>query len=173
MPVRRAARGSRLEGGSDPPVHLVACGVTGLSQYVHCGTDGSLHRFAKAACGPGEIVPALHPCSDVALSIAGISACRKECGDQRRPLDCELVDRPDTDARLAKLADGIRSIRVSSSKFAHQSHPPRHKVAERSLVQARGVHGQSVRLDRVSGQERRNAEGTGVALRGERAERTE
>ena len=141
VPVGGAARGSRLKRGADLPVGLAARGVAGLNERVHRCTCGGLHRVAEATRGQGETVTALGTCGDTPLRIAGIGACGQERGEHRGISDCELIDRPDADSRLAELADRLCRLRVGASKLVHESRPPRNKVSKRSLVQVGGVHG--------------------------------
>ena len=142
--IARASGGRRQQRRSDSSSRLISCAVTSALEDLcgrpSCGVDA----VAKPGGGGEEVFPALAPRRDVLLRIARVGAGRQKLGDQRRVIDRQLVDRPDSHGRLAELAGGRSCTRISGSEFADQRRPSRDEILERSVIQPGRVHGSSV-----------------------------
>jgi hypothetical protein len=136
----RPARGRRLERGSDPSARLVARRVTGALEHIPGGTGRSLDAIAKPARRSHEILSALCPGRRVLVCVPRIGSGGQELGDQRGIFDCELIDSPHSNGRLADLAGGESRIRIGASEFAHQGGSPCDEVLERAVIQVSGIH---------------------------------
>ena len=142
--IGRASGGPGQQRRSDSSGRLISCVVTSALEHVCGRPSGGVDAGAKPGGGGEEVFPALATRRDVLLRIARVGAGRQKLRDQRRVIDRQLVDRPDSHGRLAELAGGRSCTRISGSEFADQRSASRDELLERSVIQPGRVHGWSV-----------------------------